>query len=210
MPDGPSDDCIILAADNDIRAAVEGLLSRPQAIPMRAITYEIIVHPQRDPGVRTRSKPLLWPYRNTHAYALAILDHEGSGAGTSSAPELEMQIEATCAADWSDRIRAIAIEPEVEAWIWSDSPEVDAVLGWNGRNPSLRQWLVTSGYVNARGGKPVRPKEAFNDAIRTVRTQRSPTIFRTLGEKVSVARCRDRGFKRLRATLHDWFPRPVD
>lgn len=201
-------DCVILVADNDIRAAVAGLLTRPQAIPMRAIDHVLIVHPQRDPGIRTRSRELLASYRQTHAHAIVILDREGCGGGDASAGVIEAHIEQACAGDWADRLRAIAIEPEVESWVWSDSPQVEVALGWHGRVPDLRDWLVAASYTTARYDKPRRPKEAFDHALRIAQRPRSSTIFESLGATVSVSRCHDTAFNRLRQTLQSWFLAP--
>jgi hypothetical protein len=200
-------DLIILVADSDMRAAIEGLLERPAAIPIRAITFDVIVHPQRDPGVRLRSRELLATYRSSNSFAVAMLDHEGCGA-SADPDKIELQIEAACQIDWSDRIRAIAISPELEAWVWSDSPQVDAALGWTAQDIDLRQWLVDSGWITNRNDKPQRPKEAFDAAIRSVRKPRSSTIFKSLGKSVGLNRCQDRSFLRLRQSLQAWFPLP--
>jgi hypothetical protein len=180
-------DCVMLVADNDIRAAVEGLLTRPHAVPMRPIRHASVTHPQRDPGVRLRSRELLAAFRKTHTYALAILDHEGCGGGSASAAEVEAQIEQSCAVHWADRIRAIAIDPEIESWVWSDSPRVDAALGWSGRSPDLRDWLTSTGYVTARHDKPHQPKEAFDAALRLARSNQDPQPFLDRSERPSVS-----------------------
>jgi hypothetical protein len=199
-------DLAILVADADIRAAIEGLLTRPSAIPIRPLTYDLIVHPQRDPGVRLRSRGLLAPFRTTHSYALAILDHEGCGATNATPDDVQIEIENGCAVDWQNRLCAVAISPEVESWVWSDSPLVDLVLGWSGRQPDLRQWLTDARFAVARNDKPARPKEAFDAAIRIVRQPRSSTLFKKLGQSVGLNRCRDRAFARLRQSLQVWFP----
>jgi len=199
-------DLAILVADGDIRAAIEGLLARPSAIPIRPLTYDLIVHPQRDPGVRLRSRGLLAPFRTTHSYALVILDHEGCGAVSSTPDEVQVEIESGCAVDWQNRVCAVAISPELESWVWSDSPQVDSALGWSGRQPDLRQWLTDSGFAATRNDKPARPKEAFHAAIRIVGQPRSSTVFKKLGESVGLNRCRDRAFARLRQSLQTWFP----
>jgi hypothetical protein len=168
---------------------------------------DVIVHPQRDPGVRLRSRGLLAPFRSTHSYALAVFDHEGCGAAPVLTPdEVQEEVERSCAVDWRDRLRAIAIRPELESWVWSDSPKVDEVLGWSGAQPDLRQWLINAGYVNARNEKPVRPKEAFDAALRVVKQPRSATIFKKLGQSVSLNRCQDISFARLKESLRIWFP----
>jgi hypothetical protein len=198
-------DLVILVADSDMRAAIVGLLQRPAAIPIRSISYDIIVHPQRDPGVRLRSRELLSPFRTTNSYALAVLDQEGCGV-TSDTATIENAIEYACSIDWNNRICAVAISPELEAWVWSDSPHVDSVMGWTGRNPDLRQWMVDQGWTANRDQKPTRPKEAFDAAIRAVRKPRSATMFKALGESVGLSRCQDTAFLRFRASLRTWFP----
>lgn len=198
-------DCILLVADSDIKATVEGLFSRPSAIPIRPISFDIIVHPQRDPGVRLRSRGLLEPFRYSHSRAISILDHEGCGS-IEPVERVEANIESSCASHWHDRIRAIAIAPEIENWVWSDSPRVDEALGWAGKLPNLRQWLVDTGSLSAIQEKPSRPKEAFDAALRYVNKPRSATIFAKLGATVSLNRCNDRAFGRFRKTLQGWFP----
>jgi hypothetical protein len=197
-------DLVLLAADNDIAQAILGLLSRPQAIGMRAITLDHYVHPERDPGVRNKSAEFLASFANTHGRALVVLDVEGSGA--TNAEQIEQQIESNCRARWGDRVRAVAIEPEVEAWVWSSSPEVEQVLGWRNRVPPLRDWLRAEGWDMRPDQKPVRPKEAMSAALRASRTPRSASMFRSLGSRVGVNRCTDRSFLRLREFLSVTFP----
>jgi hypothetical protein len=198
-------DLVILVADSDMRAAVEGLLQRPPAIPIRPINYDLIVHPQRDPGVRLRSRELLAPFKLTNSYAIVLLDHEGCGTKEEAAI-VENEIEDKCSIDWGDRIRAVAISPELEAWVWSDSPHVDSILGWSGRNPNLRRWLVDQAWAQNQIQKPSRPKEAFDAAIRAARKPRSATLFKALGASVGLDRCSDAAFRRFRNSLQMWFP----
>jgi hypothetical protein len=98
------------------------------------------------------------------------------------------------------------LDPELEVWVWSDSPEVDQVLGWHLANPDLRTWLRGKQYLEPTDIKPERPKEALEAALRQVRRARSSAIFRSLAEKVSVERCSDAAFGKLKATLTNWFP----
>jgi len=96
------------------------------------------------------------------------------------------------------------IEPELEAWVWSDSPQVDEALGWSGQN--LRQWLKDKGYVQRGGQKPLRPKETMDVALRIARQPRSSSIYKTLGQRVSFTSCADPAFRLLLKTLRQWFP----
>ena len=42
---------------------------------------------------------------------------------------------------WRDRCAVITLVPELEAWVWSDSPMVDVVLGWHNQTHALKEWL---------------------------------------------------------------------
>jgi hypothetical protein len=107
---------------------------------------------------------------------------------------------------WGQRTSAIVIDPELEIWVWSDSPHVDEVLGWSGRQPDLRTWLTQRGSITDRNGKPNLPKEATEAALKEVRKPRSSSIYQQLAEKVSLGRCVDPAFIKLKNTLQSWFP----
>ncbi len=117
--------------------------------------------------------------------------------------EVRGRLEAVSEPGWSD---VIVIEPEVEAWVWSDSPHVDACLGWHGRQPSLRHWLMHEGLMEPGGIKPRDPKEAFRRAVEETRTVPSSALFGKLARTVSVERCTDDAFNRFRQRLCSWFP----
>lgn len=55
------------------------------------------------------------------------------------------------------------------------------------------------------GIKPVRPKEAMEDALRSVRLPRSSALYRQLAQQVSLSRCTDESFLKLRKILQTWF-----
>ena len=46
----PQKDLIILVADKNMEFAVRGILTRLEALGIRDITYDLYVHPERDPG----------------------------------------------------------------------------------------------------------------------------------------------------------------
>jgi hypothetical protein len=120
---------------------------------------------------------------------------------------LEADVEQRLATNgWADRARAIVIDPELESWVWSKSPEVDKALGWAGHVPALRPWLTQNGWLHESEAKPARPKEAMDAALRVVRRPRSSAIFRELAERVSFRRCTDAAFGKLITTLQTWFP----
>lgn len=98
------------------------------------------------------------------------------------------------------------IEPELEAWVFSDSPHVAEALGWSGRTPDLATWLREGGFWEPGRVKPEDPKRAVDEALREARVRRSSSIYRTLAGKVSLQRCRDASFLNLRGVLQQWFP----
>jgi hypothetical protein len=149
----------------------------------------------------------LRPFVNQYSKALIMLDHEGCGQEQKERTELEKSIEAQLAnSGWKDRSAAIVINPELENWVWSDSPHVDTVLGWHGKQPDLRSWLITHGFFNDNQIKPVPPKKAMEAALKKVQKARSSALFLQLAQKVSFDRCTDPAFIKLKTVLATWFP----
>lgn len=140
--------------------------------------------------------------------ALVLLDREGSGKETLSREEMEADIEHRLAiSGWGDRAVAVVFDPELEIWVWSDSPQVDEVLGWGARTPNLRTWLVEKVWLQPGEIKPARPKEALEDVLRQVRRARSSAIYLELAQKVSFQKCTDPAFLKLKHYLQDWLPK---
>ena len=201
-------DLVVLAADKDMEHALRGLLSRHKSLPNRQIAFDIFVHPQHDAACATRGVPFLSPLSQRYQHALLILDHEGSGRETMSPDDLQAALNQEFRASaWGERGKAIVLAPELETWVWSDSPHVAAVAGWAERRPRLRQWLNDHGLWNEQESKPPRPKEAFHAALQASGVARSASLYQQLAERVSLNRCADRSFHDLRTTLSGWFPR---
>jgi hypothetical protein len=204
----PEQDLVVLVADLDMRLTIEALLRRPPSFDIKAVSYEIFSHPERDPGCFRKAPAFLAPFSGQYRYALVLFDRHGCGRDEATREELEQDVENRFAAtDWRDRVAAIAIDPELEIWVWSDSPKVDRVLGWTGRNPSLREWLKEEKKLWPVGSpKPDDPKTAMKSALRNVRKPLSSSLFRNLADTVSVHRCTDPAFDKFKATLSRWFP----
>lgn len=118
-------DCVILVADADTEQAVQGLLSRPMSLGCRSFQYDVYRHIGRDPGVRLEAADFLRSFAGAYANAMVILDKHGSGAEQFDRATIEVQIEAGLQATWQNRAVAVVIAPKVEAWVWSDSPQVE-------------------------------------------------------------------------------------
>jgi hypothetical protein len=200
-------DLVVLVADKDMEAAMRSLLTRPEAFAIRGISYEIYSHPAHDAGCRTDGPTFLRSFCRQFRHAIVVFDREGAGADDIAAADLEQHLESLLGRNgWSDRAAAIVLDPELEIWVWTDSGEVDRVLGWSGRFPSLRQWLAQQGHVSSPSAKPSRPKEAFRHALRHVKKQPSSALFRQLGQRVTFHSCTDRAFRKLKDRLATWFP----
>jgi hypothetical protein len=202
----PRKDLLILVADSCMENAVAGLLARRRALQIRSIDYDIDVHPHRDPGCLNKADVFLRPFSESYDHAIVMLDHDGCGREEDSPEEIENDVtEQLRGTGWGDRARTLVLAPELEVWVWSDSPEVDRCLGWSGRLPDLRQWLAQKGLWREDREKPADPKPAMKAALREAGKAFSASIFRELARKVSVNRCTDRTFLRFKNILQEWF-----
>lgn len=199
-------DLVVLVPDASIEQAVRGLLSRPAAVGIRPLgSVKVLVHPNRDPGVFGTAHTLLESFATDAEFALIILDHAWEGSPHPSASEIAKAIESKCRKDWGDRVRCICIDPEVEVWVWSNSPHVAAILGWNS-NAELTAWLRERGLWPDAVSKPPDPKAAFEMATKNKKVVPSSALFFELASKVSFERCQDASFRELLSTLRQWFP----
>lgn len=198
-------DLIVLVPDADWEATIDALLSRRQrALGIREIRYEIVRHPRRDPGVRKEAAELLRAQAGRAKRALVVLDVEGSGSA-EGASVLKREIERSLSrAGWSGRCAVVAVAPELESWLWTGSPHVAHVLGWQG-SESIRDWLRARSLWPDDDVKPPDPKGALRTVLRATGTRSSPALFRDLASRVGLSTCRDEGFARFRSTLQSWF-----
>lgn len=169
----PNKDLIVLVADKDIHLTFEALLSRHADIGIRPIQRDIFPHPHRDPGCRNHAHDFLRGYITNYGKALVVFDHEGAGREGVAAREVEDEVERLLARNgWPDgRSAVLALEPELESWVWSRSTVVARALGWNDPEP-LYAHLAELGFAFGERGKPVRPKEALEHVLREKRKAR--------------------------------------
>jgi len=205
-PPEASKDLVCLVADKNMEQTLYGLLRRPESLGIDPPTFDLFVHPESDPGCCHHGVEFLRSFSSRYTWALLCFDFEGCGQEDDSSTALTRRLERELSrTGWNDRARVVVIEPELEVWVWSDSPEVDAILGWSGRFPGLRPWLEQQEWLDSGATKPERPKEALEAALREVRRPRSSATFRKLAETVSLQRCQDRSFLKLKKTLRKWF-----
>ena len=205
---GHKKDLLVLVADLDIEQAIRGLLGRSRALNITEVDFEVRRHPGRDSGCRSGAVEFLRSFLHSYRYALVVFDLYGSG-NILDRKEIRYQVEDGLSRNgWDDRARAIIIEPELEAWVWTASQEVPEVLGWDGSYASLRDWLHEQGLWPEENGKPPDPKAAMKRTMYELRSKLSSRKFYELATKVSlVHHCQDPAFNELQTTLRAWFPR---
>ena len=206
--------CVILVADSNMAAAFRGFFQRegwhlslgcaPFEINTQVGADLIVDEGGNDPGVYTKGHELLRPYQSSHQHAIVVLDCEWDGSPGKAAIEAHIT-EQLLASGWADgAVKVIAIDPELENWLWQDKPQVAQALRYKGQ-PPLRQLLADKGLWPLDAAKPPRPKEAAQWVLRQTRQPRSSAIYQQLAAQVSTRGCTDAAFGELHATLQAWF-----
>lgn len=202
-------DLVILAADKDMKVTLGALLKRTQAMRIRPITYDVWNYPNHDSGCVSEGVAYLNGFYGRYSHALLMFDYEGCGKELRFTPsELEASLLRQFQEGlWKADARVIVITPELESWIWSDSPHVSDIIGWKDTLPAFKQWLQTQGWLpDANRTKPKKPKEAFRAALYAAHTTPGAHLFQQLAEKVSFKACTDPAFVKFCQTLREWFP----
>jgi len=200
-------DLIVIVADSEMEFAIRTVLGRHKALGIRQITFDIKRHVQRDAGCLTDCHNYLREDIRNYQYSMVLFDREGCGRELHSSLVIEKEVEERLTINgWKDRCAVIVIDPELEAWVWSDSPVVDEVFGWKDRNPHLREWIkAKTPFWSPEKIKPERPKEALQSAMKEVRQPFSSFLFADLAQSVSLERCVDSSFQKFKAVLKKWF-----
>lgn len=199
-------DLVVLTPDRDIQSTVRGLLERQRGLGIRTVSAEWIIDTQHDGSCLKNCVGLLRPYIGSCDRALVVFDLKGCGREAGGRVLLESTLESELARNgWEGRCSVVVIDPELEVWVWSDSPHVERILGWEGRTPALRDWLRSQGHLVAGQSKPSDPDTALRAALRSVRIPASPSLFQQLARDVGLKRCTDASFTKLRQTLSSWF-----
>jgi hypothetical protein len=196
-------DLVVLVPDKNTEYVVLGVLSRPQALGIRAIDFKVIVDPGHDGGVRRRGAQILHVERHQFSHAVLMFDYEGSGA-TERRSDLEAGLDATLSQDWGRDAKTIIIEPEVDVWMWGAEAHLKSVVRWKFPE-GIRDWLGAESFSFTSSGKPVRPKEALEAVFRRAQVSRSSASYQALAKRLSLARCEDPAFHRLRERMVEWF-----
>jgi hypothetical protein len=208
-------DVLFFVADKNMAEAVGGLLEREQihrVVGCSAFRFDArrdikVAAGQNDPGLYVRANELLRPLAADYQRAVVIVDEEWPGSPGAEAIERRLR-EHLDDAGWSaESSLALAVRPESDVWLWSDSPHTARALGWASWD-TLRPALEGEGLLAADRRKPERPKEAAEWALRNCghRAPRSAALYRQVSSQVSIHRCEDNALARLLNALRAWFP----
>ena len=199
-------DLIVLVPDKNMKSGLENLLHRTESLNIHAITFDIFVHPQRDPGIYHRAADFLRPFSRVYSYAIAFIDREGSGQEDLSSDEMANRIKRHIENNgWPKKAEVIVFDPELENWIWTDSIHTAQALGWSNYS-ELNAWLEKQGLWHKSMNKPGRPKEAVEISLRQKGIPRSSSIYKEIAQRASFTQCRDQAFMKFKTVLQRWFP----
>ena len=200
-------DLLVVAADKSMQQTMWGLLSRPEALGIREVEADVLYHPQHDPACALRGVEFMSDFSDQYQCGLLMFDHEGSGREETCPQELQRSLNGEFInSPWGNRAKVIVLSPELEVWVWSDSPHVSRLAGWESGNRPLRRWLIQQEHLQEGEAKPARPKEAFEAALFITGTPRSSSLYFELARTVSLDRCTDTAFLELKRVLQGWFP----
>jgi hypothetical protein len=199
-------DLFILAADKNAEFALKGALARPEAMGIRSIEFEIRTHPGRDGGMRKTGSEMVALLRRQYHHVLLVLDFEGCGTELGNAEALENQLDEQLKQQWNGKAKAIVIEPELDVWVWGSDNAIEEAIEWP-PGKHIRQWLTEQGFEFDVNTKPTRPKEALESALRIPNLPRSSALYQHIAGKISLQKCKDEAFIRLRNQLLVWFPK---
>jgi hypothetical protein len=192
-------------------AMFRGFLGRDRchlALRCRAFSFdprEDLIRGISDPGTYRQAHVLLRPYLRTHRHAVVVLDNDWNGSPGVERIRNDISHLLRINGWESDRSEVIVIDPELEAWLWQESPHIDTAFRYTGAI-SLRQWLSERGMWADGSAKPARPKEAVKAVSKSTGVPQSAAVYRRIAEKVSVAGCTDPAFAMLCQALRRWFP----
>ncbi len=198
-------DILFLVADGNMERLFEGLLPRIPTVSNTApFSFDILVNPTHDAGNLNDSHEYLRPFIRQYKYAIVVFDHEGCGEESIPAEIIEEKVSKELDRNgWEGRNKVVVIDPELENWIWAGSLKIKEAINWKS-SQEVEEWLKQT-YSFNDNGKPNRPKEAFESALRYARTPRSSSIYKKIASAVSYKHCTDRAFLELLKTLKEWF-----
>jgi hypothetical protein len=209
-------DCVFFVADKTMYDTFLGFLSRADRVEQlgcAAFAFDpaedlFFAAGQNDSGLNRRAGDLLRPFQRSHRKAVVALDCDWDGTPGQKViiQNITQQLHRNGWGD--DEVIVIAIDPELEQWIWQDSPVLADALRMSVPQ-GIKAALSERGLWPLKAAKPPQPKELFIQLRRENNVKLSSSIFKKIASKVPVAACQDSEFRRLVDQLRVWFPAEV-
>ena len=204
----------ILVPDGAYPLVLGEILKRNRSLGIRVVAHDFIKDALRDSS--PESAELLRPSQRECTHALIVRDLHGSGWETKGAAALEEHLRSQLQdSGWPpERSDALVVDPEIEAWLRFDSAHFQDMLRDRARRrrdedlllkPVIEEIIASQGGFN-QWGKPLNPKESFEEALRTFGIQRSNALYQHLASRESLKNCVIPSFNQLVSILQNWFP----
>jgi hypothetical protein len=205
-------DLLFFVADADMREAIAGFFGR-DAVERIVGCHRIDFDPRRDirvchehdPGLYVRANEFLRPFEGAYRHVVLLVDEawDGSPGATAIGDRLDAHLSSV---GWPPpEGLGLVVQPEVDVWLWSDSPHAAKAMGWTSWD-MLAAAVRSQGWLDAGQTKPRMPKEAAEWALRQRKVRRSPALYGQIARAVSIRRCEDPALARLLEALRAWFP----
>lgn len=204
-------DLLLYVADADAQAFMNSLLNKPLALGIRAITFDIERHPQRDSGMVQSGSELTRMKKGKYQKALLTWDHHGSGRDHKQSPdqvrdEIQKKLDSYT---WSENSSVTVFVPELEDLIWYSENALISYCGIS--EDQLNKWLTErSGKIGRSIDvlKAEQPKELFEYVMRDrLKRTISPRDFAEIGKMAGVNGLMNCGsFRSVVDVLRVWFP----
>jgi hypothetical protein len=181
-------DLYVLAADADMEAVFRAVLTRPDSLGIRPISFALKLYWKHDAGVFREGPELLRAVpKGEFQFFLVAFDHDGSGCNTRPAECAKIVQQRLDSCTFTDRSAVIVIAPELEEWLWCHPPAIgNAQELWAIADPKERLHQV---FLRRDKRKP-RPRDYEQIATRAdLQAWNSSPSFRIM-----------------KTTLQNWFP----
>lgn len=184
-------DLLVYVADADAMAFMRSTLNKHQALGIRAISFDIERHPQRDAGMVSSGAELARMKKGSYSKALLMWDHHGSGRDHKQEPrqaagDIQDKLDAYT---WSGNSAVTVLVPELEQWLWHCESAVAAHCGVT--TVQLGQWIVQRAQKLNRSAdalKQEQPKELFEYVMREkLKRTISPRDFEEIARRAGIA-----------------------
>ncbi len=202
-------DMLFYVADKDMEETIKGLLHVLFPEEKLSEFCTILREREHDPGIYKNVGDFLRKFAKDYNHVMVFLDREGSGQDRKNSEEIEREIEKELIYNgWDEnQVKVIVFDPELEIWLWIDSPLIAQMLGWDDFH-KLKSRLIDEGLWEKGKTKPHRPKEGMELACKEKRIPRSSSILKKIAENIPLKvlyTCQDPSFRRFIGTLEKWF-----